>query len=224
MRYALCLPRLPRRSPFKYRDRPEDRTGADFTGARDKEFRFFNIQYSLFTRTKRPALLSIFNFQFSIYNSDAFVNIQFSIFNLQFQWLGRETKNFGFLIFNFQFSIFNPYALQSTINNHQSSIQWRPPLWFARTGYGSFSDRSPALFNSRSEECNAFNRGSDQEINKNLSVLCAFAVQHCFSIINLFALQSSFNSHQSSIPMAFAVQHCFSINNHQSSIQWRPPL
>jgi len=121
MRYALCLPRLPRRSPFKYRDRPEDRTGADFTGARDKEFRFFNIQYSLFTRTKRTALLSIFNFQFSIYNSDAFVNIQYSIFNLQFQWLGRETKNFGFLIFNIQYSIFNPYALQSTINNHQSN-------------------------------------------------------------------------------------------------------
>jgi hypothetical protein len=37
-------------------------------GARDKEFRFFNIQYSLFTRTKRPHYFqySIFNIQFSI--------------------------------------------------------------------------------------------------------------------------------------------------------------
>jgi len=42
-------------------------------------------------------------------------------------------------------------------------------------GHGSFSDRPPAQFNSRSEECNAFNRGSDLEINKNLCALCAFA-------------------------------------------------
>jgi len=48
--------------------------------------------------------------------------------------------------------------------------------FFCPLEHGSFSDRPPSLFNSRSEECNVFNRGSDQEINKTLSALSVFAV------------------------------------------------
>ena len=54
--------------------------------------------------------------------------------------------------------------MKQSIKQHKVTSHQRYTL---PAGHVNFSDRPLALFNSRSEECNVFNRGSDLEKTKN---------------------------------------------------------